>query len=458
MLGNYCCGSKYSRAREKPTTVHPAQQTQRIFVYNGGEPTVSVIASSAPRVDGTVMADVVTRCYKKIERQGLFVFNPCTKTTTTTTDTSCDYQRNAYIGDYSWEYKSLNALARTQQHVVVATPEISGADAAIQAASLQAFANLQDSVAHALVDLGEARETLRMLRNPYKQFGDYLRNSFPKKRKTSAKRRRRMYQRLEETPFSRARLKTKALAEVSSSVFLETNLGWMPAIRAVEDISEAFARDISNRHVVTGRGYKELSEVSQDSTFTLNPLAYGTDPGPGARIDIAQTRETREAYRAGVTAIVQGTDAYNANRLFGLRLLDIPSAIWDLVPYSFIVDRVFTIGDWLKAHVGRLDFNVDIQGSWLTTRRVETTINTVQYHGYEASGVDEYDRNWSVIQTPGITTSTDRVERYIREIGLKRPSLPALISPMTDLYATCEYLSLLYQKLGNGASTRTWRL
>jgi hypothetical protein len=52
-------------------------------------------------------------------------------------------------------------------------------------------------------------------------------------------------------------------------------------------------------------------------------------------------------------------------RMLGLRDQDIPVTVWELVPWSFVVDWFVNVGDWIQAVTPNP--SVTVKGSWTTT-------------------------------------------------------------------------------------------
>jgi hypothetical protein len=56
------------------------------------------------------------------------------------------------------------------------------------------------------------------------------------------------------------------------------------------------------------------------------------------------------SHSVGIIYEVKIMDAFdNLAKVAGSRLRDIPATLWEVVPYSFVVDWFFNVGDWIQA-------------------------------------------------------------------------------------------------------------
>jgi hypothetical protein len=322
-----------------------------------------------------------------------------------------------------------------------------------QAAIVQAYANYHDSVAHVLVDAGEAFQTVHMLRHPYDRAVRYFKDVTRRKGyKPSSKQRRSIGDALHETNWSSFSNKAKAVAEVASATYLETTYGWLPTWRAVTDIAKAIEKLEKDIIVVRGRGYGSW-DVSDSSENPVNMVLTSYDPTPGPTWTHKHSASVTSEYRAGVVGVVTNS----ARRAFGLDILDIPSAMWDLVPYSFVVDRFIRIGDWIRAHIPRA--NAEMKGSWLTRSTTERHHYEIELNSYYNSG-GSGSTAWWCTQTPGVCTTDILKVVKEREVGVPPPSLPPVdLKFDVNITNAFDYFSLIFQGLGvKAGQTRAWRL
>lgn len=175
--------------------------------------------------------------------------------------------------------------------------------------------------------LGELRETLGMLRRPASAlregFSSYL-NAV--RSRTSG---------LRSKDFSR-KGRDASLRKMISGTWLEYRFGWSPLISDIDGIAKAAAA-ISTRHFQTRATGVGVVEKSADSTIRF-----------GAIKGIFRREEKYEViYRSGLNETTPGVSS-NLETL-GLGLRDFIPTVWELIPYSFVVDYFTNIGDLLDA-------------------------------------------------------------------------------------------------------------
>lgn len=195
-----------------------------------------------------------------------------------------------------------------------------------------------------LVTAGELRETVQMLRSPFTRgrqfFMDHLdrldqwvlRHSFPnyvRKAKSTAQARKRYY---------------RDLTDAATASWLEVNLGIKPLIADVANIAETINRfrdDILKAKVV-GTGSDSREEVYAGAEDYLSRVVWKTR-------DVKSTHHSVR-YSAGLSTsmIIPGSNQ-RLMELFGLNMQDWAPTIWELIPYSFVVDYFSNIGDVINA-------------------------------------------------------------------------------------------------------------
>lgn len=187
-------------------------------------------------------------------------------------------------------------------------------------------ANSKVRALQGLVVAGEFSKTVRMLVNPLGAF----------------KRRLSSYQRHVK---KRAR-REKGLNrhKVIANTWLEANYGWRPLVRDIDDASKYLAEYTTNVArppvaVVTGYGEDSKSTENHRSITYSHPYYHVR-----GRYSVKRTDKVR--YKA---ALRVNQPRQYVHKSLGLGLNDFVPALWELTPYSFLVDYFSNVGDIVNA-------------------------------------------------------------------------------------------------------------
>lgn len=179
-----------------------------------------------------------------------------------------------------------------------------------------------------LTFLGELTETLRMLKRPgqglRKGLDDYLTNVTKRSR----------------------RAKRSSLPGIVSDTWLEHVFGWQPLLSDIRDAGTALN---TNRDRLAG-SYTRISGKGMEESASFSGPLDNSGFGYGLRYtyrrlttDIVSVR-----YYGEVGAVCDNPIEANTD-LFGVSWGDVVPSVWELIPYSFLVDYFSNIGDVLDA-------------------------------------------------------------------------------------------------------------
>jgi len=216
------------------------------------------------------------------------------------------------------------------------------------------------------------------------------------------------------------RLKKSAsnLARATSDTWLEYRYGWQPIIldcktlidRAdqivASDVVRLVARGSEKGAWNTSKTFSDLTVDPQRLSFYWPRVFSGT-----------VTLNDEVTVSAGVVyEKCSRTVSQNAAQLFGTRVEDVNPLVWEMIPYSFVVDWFTNVGEWIQASVP--DPTITVLGSWVTSKQIRVYNTTASVYCETGAGrisgnagnssitYDYFNRyaNPSLPNTPVVTT------------------------------------------------------
>lgn len=225
-------------------------------------------------------------------------------------------------------------VTSTIPYVYAMGPVFGGAPAADVSADNTALGNYYSnarkaiSPAQGLVILGELRSTAAMLRNPALGLRNLLAlyNTNAKKRVLSS------------------RTKKQAMSNVSD-LYLESVFGWLPLISDVNSTLDAYNAILDAPKLVRVRGFGEK---------TVSTSTAGTASAGIGYIYNSWTRDTSMNTTVEYSGAVQLAAASQArgsqaNERMGFTVQEFVPALYNLAPWSFLIDYFTNIGDIVSA-------------------------------------------------------------------------------------------------------------
>lgn len=157
-----------------------------------------------------------------------------------------------------------------------------------------------------------------------------------------------------------------------AGLWCELRFGWGPLLRSIDAIAEVL-KGMDSENQVKRSTYRASETIvfsqTAENFIYLTPL-----PGTSwTRVFTVEVDRTVN-FRAGVIADVR----HSTLTELGLSWSAFPTAVWDVVPFSFIVDRFLNIADFIRSHMPKP--GVSIQASpWVVTRDVSTIVWKSEY-------------------------------------------------------------------------------
>jgi hypothetical protein len=185
--------------------------------------------------------------------------------------------------------------------------------------------------------LGELRESFRMIRRPAQGLLRGLNRYALAQRKI-----------IKVHPKWQRYERKTALANALTDSWLEHSYGWAPLINDVKSIAKTIARlydTLGSRK--TARGYGEFEQVLGSSTSLQNygGVFYGQET-------TLRKHKTIVIYKAWVDPNLGSPPAslQRLRDLAGFNLSEFVPTVWELIPYSFVVDYFSNVGQVLSAY------------------------------------------------------------------------------------------------------------
>lgn len=183
-----------------------------------------------------------------------------------------------------------------------------------------------------LVSAGELGETLRMLRRPGEAFRKRLWNYVQDAR--------RNFRRVKgRKPYVQRR--------VLRDTWLEANFGWAPFVSDIEDARKAYAALYEYKPWKYIRFNASVSKVADDRSVGFSNHDSESSIVISAR-QLTQ-HDVLTIYNGVVDLEVDGLGFRLARQNFGFDWQNFFPTVWELIPYSFLVDYFSNIGEMIAA-------------------------------------------------------------------------------------------------------------
>lgn len=342
-----------SRTRSSDTTSAPA--LTRTQTRTCGQPDIVYSTSGYRTGSWRWMNDVVTPNFKKRSNAGEIIISPMTRYQQDFTASPTGYQHSYTVTPpacptsivnadrfdslLNWKLGPLpvglypDALHFGYNLISDATKEQS-----ITLAATAALSDWKSASMQSMVFLAELRKTIQTLRNPIQALAREI--AIGRKKGFSFK---------------------GSLRGVSGEY-----LTWFYGIRSlmfdIDGAKEAILRQTACMRE-TGRGSNQV--VVENVTSSILHLG-------SVLVTSSYNTKVKHTHivRAGLVGDVNFDVGYS--RGFGYRLSDIPSALWELTPWSFVLDWGVNLGDFIESLF--TDVVTGVRGQWITTiDQVEVT-------------------------------------------------------------------------------------
>lgn len=215
-------------------------------------------------------------------------------------------------------------------------------------------------------------------------------------------------------------------ADKLGNAWLQYRLGIIPFICDIEAIMEEYAKKVHmfNKHIRSRRATVQKESSSQ--TVILDSIGGGVTY-EAKTVDTIDVQSTSIAY---FEMTLDGIAPYLS--YWGVSPTQLPSLAWELVPYSFVVDWFFNVGDWLSAISPSLFTRVTgrCTSQVIKTTRKVTTSSPALY-------------GWALVKTSGSTYNWS-TRKLIRSVDTSTSAMPTFNPNWYKLERLVDSLALLW--------------
>jgi hypothetical protein len=157
-----------------------------------------------------------------------------------------------------------------------------------------------------------------------------------------------------------------------AGLWCELRFGWGPLLRSIDAVAEVLS-GLDSEGQVQRLTYRAAETVTFSQTSENILYVHPLPDTTWTRVYSVDVDRT-VIFRAGAIADVR----YSTLTELGLSWSAFPTAVWDVVPFSFIVDRFLNIADFIRSRMPKP--GVVIQANpWLVTRDISTIVWNSEY-------------------------------------------------------------------------------
>lgn len=369
--------------------------------------TGSILETQTVTVQGSydVMHDRLTEDFHRKKNDGFVIMSPMDHVKSEFSQTVGGWKArlgacsNTSVGELAKEQTRWYPPGNPASKPIYGNTEINSAIEQVKAVALaEAFANVEEPDLDALVTLAEGRKTLALISSTVFQIAkkaQKIRRSLGKPRRKG--RNRRAPTRLE---------KAKYLENLFHEKWLEGRYGWRPLFYEVMGMVDYYNRQNQKPLRRRSLGQDETSDVVENTTIQDDDWL----------VEWHDRCQFRVSARAGVMYDWSGDLGPDIVNAFGLNRP--ATVVWELVPYSFVVDWFTNIGDYVSAWEPKA--GVKQLGAWCTVR-----INARIEGHYDIQSELGPDTGWCLLEG-GKSDYIQTYERQFRTIHTTPPILPTI--------------------------------
>jgi len=368
-----------------------------------------------------VMSDYVTPNFKELQKAGAVIMKPMNHTIRNETNPpgSSTFMHKTNLS--GWVYEGMNPtilqLSVTRAPLLGDNPQDigSGYSDRIAMAKLNCLANIDSTPFNFMEDVAEIGSTINQLRNPLSE-AKALARSF------------------EDEFYRMRRKKNWTSAKCFSNAWLSVRYGFRPIVYSLLNIHSAL--EVASMRKPIRRTARARIEHREAGSGTFErPFSVGSS----SKDYFSWEKEVREVHRA--TVVYEAPLLTEPLDLLGLRKKAIPRTAWNLMPYSWVVDRFVSVGTTVSALMNLADPRISILGA-CSVSEINTTYMVV------FTGQVQPSYNVTTSQTPSLTISEDKTRTLWHPTTA---DCQPIVLPRIDGQFALDLSSLVVQRLRLGS-------
>lgn len=364
------------------------------------------------------MSDIVTPCYKKLQQDGHVINNPMSASRKTTSCGGGSYYHRYGISTNTVDSSS-GSVTRWQTLNNFNPGELLHVDAtaiatAIRQGKLEAIGKIDSTPYSLMEDLMETNETVNTLRRPL----------------GTANKAADRFRRSAKTGLAQGMSAVQAV----SDAWLGVRMGFAPIVRSAVDVAESLDRyRVKPFPRRVARWTTELSDGDYNEVVGSAPYFK--------RHSI--TRKCNCLIRVGILYEAR-VPSLTPFEYYGIRQKDVPKGLWQVMPYSWAIDRFVDVSNCIGGVTNLLDPNIEILAAWVT-KSTYSHREDVMNAGYSTLGPPA--ETLTIIGDPLVT------EESAKSRSVWHPSVSDLVPPLQngfdDILSNLDLLSVVIGKLRN---------
>lgn len=252
---------------------------------------------------------------------------------------------------------------------------------------------------------GQITQTLHMLRHPLEALRSGFHNYFAAVEHRVRDNRSKTPKKVKIRGVNQ-RSKRDTVRGIVADTYLEYVFGWQPALSDVKDIITALDR-LLTQHEVTRADSKYIERFSGPSSST---------PKTQFSLNLREEKRVKAKYILSTKAALRPIVSHDFHTQFGLDFESFAPTVYELVPWSFVLDYFLNVQDLMNAA-----FTVRSELIYASQTEIRETVNThlIKWNGtYSVSAM----RSPGVIKN-NVGVFTETVKVIERECSLQFPPL-----------------------------------